>query len=133
MRGAARWAAVVALGCVCAGVAVARVGRFERINSRTPEGRNTRGFPGAESPPFFEFAPASGAGLVSAGNLCDQLQDSERVGNWWCLNGDGTMASGSQKTLSANGTPTTVSNATCPNGPDCAARTGQRLDSSDYY
>lgn len=82
---------------------------------------------------FFEFAPASGAGLVSAGNLCDQLSASEKVGNWWCLNGDGTMASGSAVTLTATGSPTTSSDRTCPNGPDCAALTSQRMTTTSGY
>lgn len=69
----------------------------------------------------FEFAPASGAGLPSITPLCDVLTAGEKVGNWFCQNGDGSMASGSTITLSATGSPALISQRICPNGPDCAA------------
>lgn len=82
---------------------------------------------------FFEFAPASGAGLPSAGNLCDQLAPSEKVGNWWCLNGDGTAATGSG-TLTAGGSPTSTTLTQCPAGPNCSTKTAQVLRSgANYY
>lgn len=43
----------------------ARDGRFERTNSRTPQGRSERGFLG-DSYAFFEAFPASGAGAGAA-------------------------------------------------------------------
>ena len=82
---------------------------------------------------FFEFAPASGAGLPFAVNLCDTLQASEKVGNWWCLNGDGTMASGSQVTLTTTGTPTDGSSVVCPNGPDCGTLSARRYTSAQNH
>lgn len=77
------------------------------------------------SAPFFELAPESGAGLPTVQTLCSQLGDADKAGSWWCLNGDGTMASGSIITLAAQGAvdagvPTPI----CPNGPDCAAVAG---------
>src|SRR5574343_135144 len=109
----------LALVALVALTAHARDGRFERTNSRTPQGRSAdRGFMGDDLA-WFEAFPASGAGLPSAANLCDTLQSSEKVGNWWCLNGDGTMASGSAVTLTASGSPTTSSDRVCPNGSDC--------------
>lgn len=41
-------------------------GRFDRVNSRTPQGRSTRGLQDAAGFAFFEFAPASGAGMGTA-------------------------------------------------------------------
>ena len=43
----------------------ADAGRFDRVNSRTPQGRTTRGLPDS-SGAFLEFAPASGAGMGAA-------------------------------------------------------------------
>ena len=43
----------------------ADAGRFDRVNSRTPQGRTTRGLPDS-SGAFLEFAPASGAGMGTA-------------------------------------------------------------------
>jgi hypothetical protein len=40
-------------------------GRFDRFNQRTDQGRSTRGFE-QSSYAFFEFAPASGAGMGTA-------------------------------------------------------------------
>lgn len=51
-----------ALVTLLALTADARTGRFERTNSRTPQGRSERGFLG-DSLAFLEFAPASGAGM----------------------------------------------------------------------
>lgn len=81
-------------------------------------------------PPLFSFASptatcgyAAYAGLPAASTLCDALNAGDKVGNWWCLNGDGTMASGSVQTLSSVGSPTTQSLSVCPNGPACGAVT----------
>ena len=38
--------------------------------------------------------------------LCDALASGDKAGNWWCMKGDGTMASGSAVTLTATGSPT---------------------------
>ncbi len=46
-------------------LALAGGGRFERVNSRTPQGRSERGLM-STSGAFFEFAPASGAGMGTA-------------------------------------------------------------------
>lgn len=71
------------------------------------------------------FAPASGAGLPSVGELCSTYA-SELTGNFVCLNGDGTTYSGS-RAMTSSGSPTTVSTTVCPNGPDCASVTSQRF------
>lgn len=38
--------------------------------------------------------------------LCDAMSAGDKSGNWWCMKGDGTMATGSAVTLVATGTPT---------------------------
>lgn len=53
----------VLLLVVLALTAHAQDGRFERFCSRSAEGRTTRGLPCGEPLAFFEFAPASGAGM----------------------------------------------------------------------
>ncbi len=70
----------------------------------------------------FEFAPASGAGLPSAGLLCDQLTAAEKAGGWWCLGGDGASAAGGLSLPDVAGTVPSVQQTTrlCPNGIDCA-------------
>lgn len=91
--------------------------------------------PSLQSAPWFQAFPASGAGLPYAQNLCDQLSASEKVGNWWCLNGDGTMASGSTRTLSPAGSPvpTTSTDTVCPSGPSCSTVTSQRFAAGGGY
>ena len=84
---------------------------------------------------FFEFAPLSGVGLPYAQALCDQLAADEKTGNWWCINGDGTMASGSTRTLSPAGSPvpTTSTDTVCPSGPSCSTVTSQRFAAGGGY
>lgn len=126
--------ALLVLVALTAEAALPPPGRFQRTNRRCVGGRSDRGLP-CDSLAWFEFAPASGAGLPSAANLCDTLTAAEKVGNWWCLNGDGTMASGSQRTLSAAGSPTpsTQTDTYCPNGPSCGSRTSIRTSSTGRY
>lgn len=83
--------------------------------------------------PALQVAPASGDGLPSMGGLCAQLTAGEKGSGWWCLNGDGTMASGSEVTLSAVGSPTTQTRTTCPNGPNCATTTAQQQTVAGQY
>ncbi len=73
-------------------------------------------FPYAYDSPYvwawFEFARDAGAGAPVLGldyavPLCDTLQAGEKSGNWWCLQGDGTMAAGSV-------TPTAIIKTTAP-------------------
>lgn len=83
---------------------------------------------------FLEFAPASGAGLVSAANLCDTLTAAEKASvmpdggsGFWCLNGDATMDPASTISIVAPtdaGTtlPSPVTMRVCPNGPDCGSK-----------
>ena len=47
-------------------------------------------------------APSGRAGF---GKFCDRLLAADKVGNWWCINADGTQPSGSVA-LTATGTPT---------------------------
>ena len=56
---------LAALLTVVSLVAEAQAPRFQRFASRTEPGRNTRGF-ASNSLAFFEFAPASGAGMGAA-------------------------------------------------------------------
>lgn len=80
-----------------------------------------------------EFAPASGAGLPSAVNLCDTLTAAEKAaGTWTCLNGDGTTATGGEA-LSATGSISTLSLRTCPNGSDCGALSGQQHQTGEMH
>lgn len=83
---------------------------------------------------FFEFAPTDGAGLPSAQLLCDTLTSTDKSGNWWCMNGDGTMATGSMKTMTPAGSPlqTTSTDVVCPNGPSCGSLTSQRYAIGGY-
>lgn len=69
---------------------------------------------------WFEALSEDYAGLPGVQGLCDQLSAAEKTGTYWCLDGAGNMGAGSTVTLSAAGSPTIVSVATCPNGPDCA-------------
>ena len=57
---------VALLTALLASTALAGGGRFERTNSRTPQGRSDRGLLGETPLAFFEFAPNNGAGMGSA-------------------------------------------------------------------
>lgn len=89
---------ILVLGVLSLSAVVVASGQHrDRLNSRL-YGRFERWFPilqgiGGDSPPapLFSFAPTSGQGLDSPETLCPQLQPSERVGNWTCMNGDGTF------------------------------------------
>lgn len=126
--------AVVALVAVTA-VGAPRPGRFERTNSRTEQGRNTRGLLG-DSLAWLEAFPASGAGLPTAANLCDTLTAAELSGGF-CLHGDGTLQAGSSlmqvdggtDTLTAVGSPSgLVTETVCPSGPNCATLSTLRFN-----
>ncbi|MDP1824899.1 MAG: hypothetical protein Q8L48_16705 [Archangium sp.] len=73
------------------------------------------------SEPAFAFATSSGRGLPYIQDLCSTITSSEKVGDWFCLKGDGTMATGSQQTLAYTGAGSgaTENIRICPNGPDC--------------
>lgn len=48
-----------------------------------------------------------GRAVWSSGlSLCDAMSSGDKSGNWWCMKGDGTMATGSAVTLVATGAPT---------------------------
>lgn len=85
------------------------------------------------SKPLFEFLPASGAGAPVASDLCDAVTTDDKAGNWWCLKGDGTMATGSAVTLSAVGSPTTQTRPLCSNGLQCADATHGMTDGTSQY
>ncbi|MFT3708046.1 MAG: hypothetical protein QM817_10355 [Archangium sp.] len=72
-----------------------------------------------------EFGPMLSIGLNGNGfptvtQLCDTLTAADEVGDWFCLKGDGTMLSGSQQTLSQQGSVSFETVRFCPNGPDCS-------------
>lgn len=54
------------LTALVASVALAGGGRFQRTNSRTPQGRSDRGLLGDSAGALVEFASASGAGMTAA-------------------------------------------------------------------
>lgn len=75
----------------------AQTGRFDRTNSRTPQGRSTRGLLG-NSAPFSEFAPPSGEGMGTAcacaavtGTRGEPLTFT-RAGVAWCTKNDYSLA-----------------------------------------
>ena len=114
----------------------ANAGRFDRTNSRCAQGRSDRGLSCDASAPvlLFEFAPTSGEGLPSVQALCSQLADAEKVGSWFCQQGDGSLATGSTVTLTATGSPAAVTPRICPNGPDCTAVSAQQsISASSGY
>lgn len=73
---------------------------------------------------FFEFAPASGAGLPYAQDLCSYAQGAGLLaGNYWCTRGDGTALAGAPiQVATASGSPPSASIRVCPGGPDCTAK-----------
>jgi hypothetical protein len=106
-------------------------GRFERTNSRTPQGRSDRGLQAKTGGAWFEFAPASGKGLPFAQSLCSQLTASEKTGNWWCRDGNG-MATGSAVAVNTvQGSAAPSSQVVCPNGPSCGAVASMYMPSQD--
>lgn len=70
-------------------------------------------------PATITIATGDGVGFPVVTQLCDAITSADEVGNWFCLKGDGTMATGSQITLSKVGTVTAETQRFCPNGPDC--------------
>ncbi len=70
------------------------------------------------APAFFEFLPASGEGLSQPQSLCAQLQPSEKVGDWTCMDGDGTFQG---RTLVKSGTDLDSSSYICGGGDTVAA------------
>ena len=70
-----------------------------------------------------------GAQVVpSAGTLCSQLTASNKSGNWWCLQGDGTMLAGSAVTLTSVNSPQVVGHPVCPSGSNCTDESDMRLN-----
>lgn len=67
----------------------------------TPSDDGNGGLCGGRASRFFR----SSSGSVGPGQFCDRFTSDDKSGNWFCLNGDGTMASGSQRTLAVVGTP----------------------------
>lgn len=63
---------------------------------------------------FVTFGPEDTGVSVSARKhgggtgLCGLLTQPDKVGAWWCLNGDGTMAPGSKYALTPHGSPSVV-------------------------
>lgn len=119
--------ALLLLGLVTLTVAAARVGRFERTNSRCVQGRSDRGL-SCEDSPFFEFAPASGAGLPSQQKLCTAAA-AHLTGQFYCLDDNGQLASNPIQLRDA-GTLTNQAITVCPGGPDCQSRTAWYAGSS---
>lgn len=93
-------------------------GRFDRFNQRTDQGRSHRGFE-QSSGAFFEFAPASGAGMGTA-CACAAITGAKgetltftRTGNATCskqglattgiLNGDLVVCAGDQPRVESSG------------------------------
>lgn len=78
--------------------------------------------PQGSSSAFFEFAPASGAGVPAALTLCAAAApylSGKDVS--WCTNGDGTAASGTTMSVATEqGTVTETTQQVCPNGLDCS-------------
>lgn len=73
--------------------------------------------------PYLTFAPADGGpdggGFpVEVAELCDVLTANDKVGSWWCMQGDGGMATGSQISFSAVNTQATTITQ-CPSGGSC--------------
>jgi hypothetical protein len=54
-----------------------------------------------------------------AATLCSSMGAPNQVGNWWCLEGDGTMFAGSAITLSPVNSPVVTSHPVCPSGTNC--------------
>jgi len=63
-----------------------------------------------------------------ASPVCAALGAGNSVGNWWCLNGDGTMAAGSAVTLAGVNSPAVLSHIVCPNGASCTEATDTLLN-----
>lgn len=59
--------------------------------------------------------------------LCQAIGAGDKTGNWWCLNGDGTMAAGSAITLSPVNAPQVLSWDVC-GGVNCVAEMMTRLN-----
>jgi hypothetical protein len=99
------------------------------------------GPPAATDTAVLRFLQAGGAGVTASQDICDALQATDRVGNWWCLRADGTTEPGSSATFSIHGSvnaanaspcPTGVtcgitSASTCPNGTNCSPTTFTRF------
>lgn len=115
----------LALVVLVALTADARDGRFERTNSRTSQGRSTRGLPGDEGGAF-ELSPAAASSLSDA-------TSAYRSGNWYGIDGTGTSFAGGSKTFSATGSPVSQSPRVCPNGSNCTAVSRMWLDASVGY
>jgi len=110
--------------------AVASAGRYTPHNHspRYRLGAHYRLPPsGGDNGLIYNLLGPAGVGMPAAQELCASLQAGDKSGNWYCLNGDGTMASGSVLTLSPQNSPTVQSHALCPNGANCTAVNRNKL------
>lgn len=78
---------------------------------------------------FFEFAPASGAGLPYAQDICSYASGAGLLtGQYWCTRGDGAALAGAPiQVATASGSPVSTTQRICPNGPDCVAMNMTRI------
>ena len=65
----------------------------------TPSDDGSGGLCGGRASRYFRAASSGGFG-----EFCSRLAASDKVGNWWCINGEGTQPAGSVA-LTADGTP----------------------------
>lgn len=109
------------LACMVAAGAVWAGGNFTRWTKNT-----------ATELPLFSFSTAT---TPTSGDICDAVTTADQAGAWFCLRGDGTMASGSQLTLGDAGSPQVDAKAVCPNGSDCTAvnQVGPLNGSSEFF
>ncbi len=84
----------VVFGLILAGVAV---GGTVPVDSATRVTRN--GDNAVVGPVIITRAAESGGVFETASTLCAALGTADKAGNWWCLQGNGTMATGSNLTL----------------------------------
>lgn len=117
------WAAIFLVAAISNGS-----NSYQRLHDRT-QGRERaaqRGRGGGNA--FFEFAPASGAGLQSTSpDLCQLLTAGEKAaGEYWCINGD-TPAGDSSVSMVRTAAPVvTRPTKQCTGGRNCYDMTGLR-------